>query len=367
MSRVDEAMRRAAAAPKLAAANSPLAERYLERMTRSGLDHYPREDRRLGGSTAVDEPGNREPVSSNRESVPSNRESVPSNRESVPSNREPAPENREPVNRLAVSTGRRSDVMVMPRFSEAYRDKLVIDPSASIASIEQYRRLAATLHHLQAEQGLGRLMVSSALPREGKTLTVVNLALTLSESYGRRVLLIDADLRHPSVHEVFGIRGRHGLCDALRSERAQFHFSRVSENLWVLPAGSPDADHMTALASRQIEQFLDEVASQFDWILLDTPPFGVMADAGLLVRLTRAVIIVIAAGSTPYARVEKAVNEFGREHIVGTVLNRVEGASARLSAYYPDGDVLDEPPLPDSVTGLKETPVRKQKVELLRP
>jgi capsular exopolysaccharide synthesis family protein len=322
-------------------------------MTRSGLDHYPREDRRLGGSTPGDEPGDQEPVPGNREPVPSNREQVPGNRE--------------PVDRIAVSARQRPDVVVMPRFSEAYRDKLVIDPSASITSIEQYRRLAATLHHLQAEQGLGRLMVSSALPREGKTLTVVNLALTLSESYGRRVLLIDADLRRPSVHEVFGIRGRHGLCDALRSERAQFHFSRVSENLWVMPAGSPDADHMTALASRQIEQFLDEVAPQFDWILLDTPPFGVMADAGLLVRLTRAVIIVIAAGSTPCARVEKAVNEFGREHIVGTVLNRVEGAAARLSAYYPDGDALDETPVPDTFAGLKETPVRKQKVEQRRP
>ena len=326
MSRVDEALRRAAA-PKLAAANGQIAERAAERPTRSGLDHYPREDRPPMGSTTGDEQAG---------------------------------------NRVVVSMGQRSDVVVSPRFSEAYRGKLVIDASASTASIEQYTRLAATVHHLQAEHGLGRLMVSSALPREGKTLTVVNLAMTLSESYGRRVLLIDADLRRPSVHDVFGISGRHGLSDALRSERAQFQFSRVSENLWVLPAGSPDADPMTALASRQIERFLDDVASHFDWILLDAPPFGVMADAGLLVRLTRAVIIVIAAGSTPHALVEKAVNQLGREHIIGAVLNRFEGPVAH-SAYYLDRKGPDETQASDAVTGSGETPVRKQKVEQLRP
>jgi protein-tyrosine kinase len=328
MSRVDEALRRAAAAPKLAAANGQIAERSAERMNRLGLDHYPREDRRLIGSAAGDE---------------------------------------QTGNRMVVSTGQRSDVVVTPRFSEAYRGKLVIDASASTASIEQYRRLAATVHHLQAEHGLGRLMVSSALPGEGKTLTVVNLAMTLSESYGRRVLLIDADLRRPSVHDVFGISGRHGLCDALRSERAQFQFSRVSENLWVLPAGSLDADPMAALASRQIERFLDDVASHFDWILVDAPPIGVMADAGLLVRLTRAVIVVIAAGSTPYALVEKAVNELGREHIIGAVLNRFDGPVAHWSAYYPDRETLDETPAFDSVIGSDGTPIRKQKLEQPRP
>ena len=74
-------------------------------------------------------------------------------------------------------------------------------PQADPASREQYRRLAATLHHAQAEHGLKVVMVASAVPGEGKTLTATNLALTLSESYQRRVLLIDADLRRPSLHD----------------------------------------------------------------------------------------------------------------------------------------------------------------------
>jgi capsular exopolysaccharide synthesis family protein len=202
------------------------------------------------------------------------------------------------------------------------------------AAVEQYRRLAATLHHLQLEQGLQRLMVSSSIPREGKTLTVVNLAMTLSESYDRRVLLVDADLRRPSLHDVFGIPNRPGLCDTLHSERKEIALSRVSANLWVLPAGWPGSNPMATLTSQRMAWFLDEVSASFDWILLDAPPVALMADAGLLARLTRAVVLVIAAGSTPYAMVEKTVGELGREHIVGTVLNRAEGTDAPWSEYY---------------------------------
>ena len=174
-------------------------------------------------------------------------------------------------------------------------------------------------------------MVSSAVPKEGKTLTVVNLAMTLSESYKRRVLLIDADMRRPSVHEVFGISNRYGLGHALRSERKEVQFARVSPNLWVLPAGPPDSNPMGALSSQRMERLLDEVESSFDWILVDAPPVALMADAGLLARLTRAVIVVIRAGSTPYSLVEKVVAELGRENIIGAVLNQVEESRAQWS------------------------------------
>jgi capsular exopolysaccharide synthesis family protein len=220
------------------------------------------------------------------------------------------------------------------RINPAYHEKLVTGAAAETFCAEQYRRLAAAVHHLQVEQGLNRLMVSSAVPREGKTLTIVNLALTFSELYQRRVLLIDADLRRPSIHHVFGIANQGGLCQVLQSESGNVQLTRVSERLWVLPAGIPHGDPMTTLASGRMAQFLEDLGSQFDWILLDAPPVALMADAGLLVRVTGAVVLVIAAGSTPHSVIEKAVTELGREHIVGTVLNRIEGNSAEWSGYY---------------------------------
>lgn len=312
MSRVDEALRRVAAAPGMAATGPQVAERPAEQWDRSVLEHYPHEE-----GAPLDPPAS-----------PGSNLSPVSPVSSV-----------EMRVRPPADYGRFSDCVVSPRFSEAYEGKLVANGSAPPPSVEQYRRLAATLHHLQVEQGLKRLMVSSAVPQEGKTLTVVNLAMTLSESYRRRVLLIDADLRRPSIHDVFGISNRYGLLDALRPEPRKLQFSRVSPMLWVLPAGAPDANPMEALASDRMERFLDEVGSSFDWILLDAPPVGLIADAGLLARLTRAVILVIGAGSTPYALVEKVVAELGREHIIGTVLNRIDGDATPWSSHYSGYDL----------------------------
>ena len=115
--------------------------------------------------------------------------------------------------------------------------------------VEQYRRLAAVLNDLQPQRGVKTLMVSSAAPREGKTLTITNLALTLSESYQQRVLLIDADLRRPSVHEVLGIPNRSGLVDVVRAGTLSFPTVEVTPHLNVLTAGHTDGSMLAQLAS----------------------------------------------------------------------------------------------------------------------
>jgi capsular exopolysaccharide synthesis family protein len=216
----------------------------------------------------------------------------------------------------------------------ALEGRLIVSAATSPVAIEQYRRLAATLHGLQVERGLKRLMVTSSIPAEGKTLTIANLALTLSESYKRRVLLIDADLRRPSVHSVFGLPNLVGLGEGLRSERSQLSLLEVSPYLSILPAGHPDANPMAKLTSDRMRALLEEAGATFDWVLLDAPPVGLMPDANLLARLTDTVIFVIAAGSTPYTLVERAMADLGRECILGTVLNRVEAHTLPTNAYY---------------------------------
>ena len=103
-------------------------------------------------------------------------------------------------------------------FSDDVGEKTAVHANVNPVAREQYRRLAATLHHVQAERGLKAILVGSALAEEGKTLTAVNIALTLSESYRRRVLLIDADLRRPTVHHAFGFDNIVGLADALAAK-----------------------------------------------------------------------------------------------------------------------------------------------------
>lgn len=177
-------------------------------------------------------------------------------------------------------------------------------------------------------------MLTSALPHEGKTLTTVNLALTLSGSFARRVLVIDADLRWPSVHKLFGVPSTRGLTEALADDVADPAFVEVSERLSLLTAGQPGPTPLAGLSSPRMGALLERCGRQFDWVLIDTPPVGMLPDAHLLARLAGAVILVIGAGTTPAAAIERVVAELGPECIIGTVLNRIDQHRIAQAAYF---------------------------------
>jgi capsular exopolysaccharide synthesis family protein len=217
--------------------------------------------------------------------------------------------------------------------------KLVVSPHMPPASILQYRRLAAALHDLQLERGLKIILISSAVPQEGKTLTITNLALTLSESYHRRTLLIDADLRCPSVHELFGVSKTPGLGDVLGTSGRQLPLLQASSWLHVLTAGHPGSTPLAQLTSERLRDIVNDAAAHFDWVLLDTPPVSLLPDAQHLASVSDGVLLVIAAGRTPYKMIQRAVASIGPERIVGTMLNYADDGillqEAAYGRYYP--------------------------------
>jgi capsular exopolysaccharide synthesis family protein len=221
------------------------------------------------------------------------------------------------------------------KFSPEWLPRLVVDKNVDYVVVEQFRQLAATLHQAQADHKIRVLMVTSAEAGEGKSLTTMNLALTLSESYGRRVLLIDADLRRPSLHEITRVPNTNGLGETLKNPAAQkLPVYRVSETLMVAPAGRPEPNPMGALTSPRMRQMLSEASTRFDWVLLDAPPVGPIADASLLSPLADGVILVVRAGQTHYARVRKAADVIGRERILGVVLNDADLTGTGYRSYY---------------------------------
>jgi capsular exopolysaccharide synthesis family protein len=204
-------------------------------------------------------------------------------------------------------------------------------------SIEQYRRISGLLHHAQESRGVKVIMVASAVPGEGKTLTAANLAMTLAESFQRSVLLIDADLRRPSVHQVFRLPNKTGLSDSLHpGSPGKVMSLRVSPQLTVLPSGPPTADPMSGLTSERMRQLISEGASRYDWVVIDTPPVALLPDANLLASMVDGAVLVIGAGSTHYALVQKAVNAIGRDRVLGVVLNRYEHDRLPGSGHYYD-------------------------------
>lgn len=207
--------------------------------------------------------------------------------------------------------------------------------AATPAMAEQYRRLAAALHHAQTTQGTRLVMVASAEASDGKSLTAANLALTLSESYRRNVLLIDADLRRPTLHTLFGAPNVCGLNDGLHAGRdGKLAVQKLTDTLTLLPAGRPDPDPMSTLTSPRMAKILSESAERFDWVLIDTPPLGFLADAHLLSTQLDGVVLVVRANKTAYATVAKAVDALGRERILGVVLNAATNLSATDYSYH---------------------------------
>jgi capsular exopolysaccharide synthesis family protein len=218
--------------------------------------------------------------------------------------------------------------------SRVWRERLATSPDANPVLVEQFRRLAATLHHAQSGSGIRVIMLTSASPNDGKTLTAVNLALVLSESYRRRVLLIDADLRRPSLGNLAEVTDAPGLSDALKSTTEQkLAVLQVTPTLMLLPAGRPDPDPMGGLTSARMRHILEEAAGRFDWVILDAPPMGPMADASLLSQMVDGAVFVVRAGQTQHPAVQRAIDALGRERILGVVLNAVEHMPSEQYEY----------------------------------
>ena len=222
-----------------------------------------------------------------------------------------------------------------PKFAiDGDRQARLVTGTSSAVSVEQYRKLAAVLHEEQVRSQLKTVIVTSALPGEGKTLTAVNLALTLSESYARRVLIIDADLRGPSLHTALDIPNDHGLSEALNGRPAVVFRAGVERpprssrrHAGTDAVGRPDLrPHGRDSRTVRVEVRLG---------LIDTPPVGVLPDAQVLARLAGAVLFVIGAGSTPAAAVERAIAELGGpDAIFGVVLNRIDEWRIPSASYY---------------------------------
>ncbi len=216
--------------------------------------------------------------------------------------------------------------------------KLVVSPAAPPGSVEQYRKLAATLHHAHTQSGVKVVMIGSALPGEGKTLTATNLAVTLSESYRRTVLIIDADLRRPTMHDIFQIPNIAGLNEALAASGELPPAFALSPRLTLLPAGRPNPDPMGLLTSAAMRDLVKSAAAGFDWVVIDTPPVGLLTDANLLARIVDAVVMVVAAGTGSYRILQRAADALGRDRIIGVVLNRAAeapfGRAYGYEGYY---------------------------------
>ena len=220
-------------------------------------------------------------------------------------------------------------------FNAKWNDRLVSSPNADPVFVEQFRRVAVTLHHSQVAQQTKVLLVTSASPGDGKTMTAINLALILSQSFKRRVLLIDGDLRRPAIRDIGNLRNVVGLTEALHSSTEQkVTVLRVNDRLMVLPAGRPNPDPTSGLTSVRMRQILEDASASFDWVIVDAPPAATVPDSSLLSSLVDAVLLVVRAGHTQCPLVKMAIEAVGQDRILGVLLNGSQEPPPEGSGYY---------------------------------
>ena len=206
------------------------------------------------------------------------------------------------------------------------------DPRSPMA--EAFRTLRTNLMFSSLDHPLSTLLVTSAAPEEGKSTTLANLAVALAQG-GRKVILVDCDLRHPRQHEIFGVPAEPGLSNMILDKREAAPLAATGvENLLLLPAGALPPNPADLLGSRRMEDIIAGLKAAADIVLFDAPPVIAVTDAALLASRLDGALLVVSAGQTrrEHALQAKALLEKIHVRLLGTVLTNATVDRA-LSGY----------------------------------
>ena len=201
---------------------------------------------------------------------------------------------------------------------------------------EEFRTLRSRLYHVRESMALKKLLVTSALPQEGKSFTAANLAQVLMRQHGRRALLIDADLRAPRLHAMLGTASDPGLSDYLQGKHDELTIMQRGplENLFFIPSGTGVADPAELVGNGRLKVLLQRVETLFDWIIIDSPPAVPVSDASVMAKDCDGVLMVVRANVTPYDLARKAREQFPEPALIGLVLNGTNDGAVPYSRYY---------------------------------
>ncbi|HEY3886243.1 MAG TPA: CpsD/CapB family tyrosine-protein kinase [Vicinamibacterales bacterium] len=221
------------------------------------------------------------------------------------------------------------------RTAGALDARLVAALAPQSLAAEQFRLLRTRITQSENGRAFRSLIVTSPAKGDGKSLTAANLALTMALELHQRVLLVDADLRRPSVHDLFGLSETPGLTGVLMGG-ATLDEALVpvpDQRLTVLPAGSIPSRPAELLASSAMRRTLDTLRSQFDRVILDMPPVEPLADVSITAALVDGVLLIVRAGVTPKPAIERALSGLEPGKVVGLVFNDTGRGESGYGGY----------------------------------
>lgn len=217
--------------------------------------------------------------------------------------------------------------------------------SESLAA-EKFRFLATRLRHLQQKRSLKRLVITSSVMGEGKSIVAANLACALAAGK-QRVLLVEGDLRRPSLGRELGLEELPGLSQILRNlaETSNHVYSLKSSGLCVLLAGDAHSNPLEFIVGSRLPTLMDNISTSFDWVIIDSPPVLPLADTSIWVRMADGILLVVRPGVTPKRQLQKTFEAVEQSKVLGSVVN---GSSEITENHYyhyyrPDGPQVPNP------------------------
>lgn len=233
-------------------------------------------------------------------------------------------------------------VSVEPKISS--ESHLVCFKNDESLAVENFRFLGVKLRHLRRERPLKKLLITSTIPGEGKSTVATNLAGVLAKRGQQKTLLLEGDVRRPSVFSMFGIDRHPGLCEWLegRQRKAGNVYRIEGTDLWVLPAGKPSGNPTELLQSPRLAILMEQLSVIFDWIIIDSPPVLPLADTSVWMRMADGVLLVVRQGVTQKAELQRGIDAIDSEKIIGTLLNASQESIHASHYYYYKQDGVDD-------------------------
>lgn len=197
----------------------------------------------------------------------------------------------------------------------------VVDKDSPAA--EAFRLAAVRLKQLQRQRPLRKLLVTGTIPEEGKTFSSANLACTLAAGGRQKVLLVDGDLRRPSLPSLFGLEPLPGLTEWLmgRQSLTASIYQLNSAGICILPAGNAPGNPLELLQAGKLPALMNDLSNWFDWVVVDSPPVLPLADTSVWVRLTDGILLVTRRGTTEKRKLQRGLEALDPAKLIGTLIN----------------------------------------------
>jgi len=201
--------------------------------------------------------------------------------------------------------------------------RVVVLTEPETLAAEKFRFLGVRMRQLQQTRPVKKVLVTSTIAEEGKSLVSANLAAVLASRKRHRVLLIDGDLRRPVLADKFGLGRLNGLAEWLQGEsQAVTNIYHLEEpDFWLMPAGHPPTNPLELMQSGRLASLMAQVTNLFDWVIVDSPPLLPLADASVWARVTDGALLVVREGIAEKGPLKRALESLKKADLLGVVLN----------------------------------------------